>query len=47
MNPFTFRNPIKDPARFYGRTEDICQIVNRLLSSAHKSISSNTEKFHE
>lgn len=39
MNPFTFGNPIKDPARFYGRTADIRQIVNRLLSSAHESTS--------
>ena len=38
-NPFTFGNPIKDPARFYGRTEDIRQIVNRLRSSAHESTS--------
>ena len=39
MNPFTFGNPIKDPSRFYGRTADIRQIVNRLLSSAHESTS--------
>jgi len=39
MNPFTFGNPIKDPARFYGRTAEIRQIVNRLLSSAHESTS--------
>lgn len=39
MNPFTFGNPIKNPARFYGRTTDICQITNRLLSSAHESTS--------
>ncbi|MDZ4158654.1 MAG: ATP-binding protein, partial [Anaerolineaceae bacterium] len=39
MNPFTFGNPIKDPARFYGREADIRQIVNRLLSSAHESTS--------
>jgi len=38
-NPFTFGNPIKDPARFYGRTEEIRQIVSRLLSSAHESTS--------
>jgi hypothetical protein len=39
MNPFTFGNPIKDPARFIGRVEDIRQIVNRLRSSAHESTS--------
>ena len=39
MNPFTFGNPIKEPARFYGRTADIRQITNRLLSSAHESTS--------
>jgi eukaryotic-like serine/threonine-protein kinase len=39
MNPFTFGNPIKDPARFYGRREDLRQIVNRLHSSAHESTS--------
>jgi AAA+ ATPase superfamily predicted ATPase len=39
MNPFTFGNPIKDPARFYGRREDLRQIVNRLRSSAHESTS--------
>jgi hypothetical protein len=39
MNPFTFGNPIKDPARFVGRQAEIRQIVNRLLSSAHESTS--------
>jgi hypothetical protein len=39
MNPFTFGNPIKDPARFHGRQEELRQIVNRLLSSAHESTS--------
>ena len=38
-NPFTFGNPIRDPARFYGRKEELRQIVNRLLSSAHESTS--------
>jgi len=38
-NPFTFGNPIRDPARFYGRKQDIRQIVGRLLSSAHESTS--------
>ncbi|MCJ7702600.1 MAG: AAA-like domain-containing protein [Anaerolineales bacterium] len=38
-NPFTFGNPIRDPARFCGRREDIRQIVNRLRSSAHESTS--------
>ena len=39
MNPFTFGNPIKDPARFHGRQAEIRQITNRLLSSAHESTS--------
>jgi hypothetical protein len=38
-NPFTFGNPIKNPARFHGRRAEIRQIVNRLLSSAHESTS--------
>jgi serine/threonine protein kinase len=38
-NPFTFGNPIKKPERFIGRTTEIRQIVNRLLSSAHESTS--------
>jgi len=38
-NPFTFGNPIRDPERFFGRKEEIRQIVNRLLSSAHESTS--------
>lgn len=38
-NPFTFGNPIHDPARFYGRKQDMRQIVGRLLSSAHESTS--------
>ncbi len=39
MNPFTFGNPIKDSQRFYGRSAEIRQITNRLLSSAHESTS--------
>jgi AAA+ ATPase superfamily predicted ATPase len=39
INPFTFGNPIRDPARFYGRKEELRQIVNRLRSSAHESTS--------
>ena len=39
FNPFTFGNPINEPARFYGRRAEIRQIVNRLLSSAHESTS--------
>jgi uncharacterized protein len=39
LNPFTFGNPIKDPARFYGREAELRQITNRLLSSAHESTS--------
>jgi hypothetical protein len=38
-NPFTFGNPIKEPARFYGREAELRQITNRLLSSAHESTS--------
>jgi hypothetical protein len=33
MNPFTFGNPIKDPAHFYWREAGIFQITNRLLSN--------------
>jgi serine/threonine-protein kinase len=39
MNPFTFGNPIKEPERFIGRSAEIRQIVNRLLTSAHESTS--------
>src|SRR3990172_11135930 len=38
-NPFTFGNPIRDPACFYGRKAEIRQITSRLLSSAHASTS--------
>ena len=38
-NPFTFGNPVQDPVRFYGRKQEIRQIVNRLISSAHESTS--------
>jgi len=38
-NPFTYGNPIRDPARFHGRSEEIRQIVNRLRSSARESTS--------
>jgi len=39
QNPFTFGNPVRDPQRFFGRREEIRQVVNRLLSSAHESTS--------
>lgn len=39
QNPFTFGNPIKDSNRFFGRKQEIREIVNRLLSSAHESTS--------
>lgn len=39
QNPFTYGNPIRDSARFFGRKEEINQIVSRLLSSAHESTS--------
>ena len=38
-NPFTFGNPIRDPAHFFGRDTELRQIVSRLLSSAHESTS--------
>jgi AAA+ ATPase superfamily predicted ATPase len=38
-NPFTFGNPIRDPARFYGRQAEVGQIINRALSSARESTS--------
>jgi AAA+ ATPase superfamily predicted ATPase len=38
-NPFSFGNPIKDPARFVGRQAEVRQISGRLLSSAHESTS--------
>jgi hypothetical protein len=38
-NPFTFGNSIKEPERFFGRKQEIRQILNRLLSSAHESTS--------
>jgi len=38
-NPFTFGNPIREPGRFIGRQEELRQVVNRLLSSAHESTS--------
>jgi hypothetical protein len=38
-NPFTFGNPIRESERFIGRQEEIRQVVNRLLSSAHESTS--------
>jgi hypothetical protein len=39
QNPFTFGNPVRDPQRFFGRKEEIRQVTNRLLSSAHESTS--------
>lgn len=39
QNPFTFGNPIREPGRFIGRQEDLRQVANRLLSSAHESTS--------
>ena len=39
LNPFTFGNPIRDPAHFIGRESKLRQIVNRLRSSAHESTS--------
>lgn len=38
-NPFTFGNPIQDPAYFCGRKAEMRKIVNRLVSSAHESTS--------
>jgi hypothetical protein len=39
QNPFTFGNPIREASRFIGRREELRQVVNRLLSSAHESTS--------
>lgn len=39
INPFTYGNPIRTADRFFGRTEELRQIVNRLRSSAHESTS--------
>jgi hypothetical protein len=36
-NPFTFGNPIRDPARFYGRQDELRQVASRLLASVHES----------
>ena len=36
-NPFTFGNPIRDPARFYGRQDELRQVAGRLLSSGRDS----------
>lgn len=38
-NPFAFGNPVRDPAHFYGREQEIRQIVGRLLSTAFESTS--------
>jgi WD40 repeat protein/Cdc6-like AAA superfamily ATPase len=38
-NPFSFANPMRDPARFLGRKEEIRHIVHRIRSSAHESTS--------
>jgi hypothetical protein len=38
-NPFTFGNPISEPERFFCRKQEIRQILNRLMSSAHESTS--------
>jgi AAA+ ATPase superfamily predicted ATPase len=39
VNPFTFGNPIRGSSRFHGRKNEIRQIINRLMSSAHESTS--------
>jgi uncharacterized protein len=39
QNPFTYGNPIREAGRFIGRQEELRQVVNRLLSSAHESSS--------
>ena len=38
-NPFSYGNPIRDPARFHGRQAELRQIVNRMHSSASESTS--------
>jgi AAA+ ATPase superfamily predicted ATPase len=38
-NPFTFGNPIREPSRFYGRENEMRQVVSRLISSGRDSTS--------
>jgi hypothetical protein len=38
-NPFTYGNPISEPARFFGRKREIEQIYSRLLNSEFESSS--------
>lgn len=38
-NPFTYGNPISDPARFFGRTREVRQIFDRLRNKEFESSS--------
>ena len=38
-NPFTYGNPISDPARFFGRSREIEQVFNRLRNAEAESSS--------
>jgi hypothetical protein len=37
INPFTFGNPVTAPDRFYGRKDEIGQVVSRLLSAGEST----------
>jgi transcriptional regulator with XRE-family HTH domain len=39
INPFTYGNPISDPARFFGRTREIEQVFSRLRNAEFESSS--------
>ena len=39
QNPFTYGNPISDPARFFGRQREIEQVFSRLTNPEHESSS--------
>jgi len=38
-NPFTYGNPISDPARFFGRRAEVEQVYTRLLNAEFESSS--------
>jgi len=38
-NPFTYGNPISDPARFFGRRDEVEQVYTRLLNAEFESSS--------
>ena len=39
LNPFTYGNPISDPARFFGREREIEQVFSRLRNAEFESSS--------